>query len=101
MRAVIITRQGDPVAPNVRVPDDWPEPQAPPGWLVVGTEASGLNHLDLYVGRGVPGLTLDYPRVPGADACGEDSGSSPAAWGIRTVTKASVSPSSKWWAVVW
>ncbi|MHC4080001.1 MAG: zinc-binding dehydrogenase, partial [Planctomycetota bacterium] len=68
MRAVIITKQGDPVAPNVRVPDDWPEPQAAPGWVIVGTEASGLNHLDLYVGRGVPGLTLDYPRVPGSDA---------------------------------
>ena len=95
MRAVIITRQGDPVAPNVRVPDDWPEPQAPPGWLVVGTEASGLNHLDLYVGRGVPGLTLDYPRVPGSDACGRvesvGEGVDPAWIGRRIVLNAAVS----------
>jgi NADPH:quinone reductase-like Zn-dependent oxidoreductase len=27
--------------------------------------------MDLWVGRGVPGLTLEYPRVSGCDGCGE------------------------------
>jgi NADPH2:quinone reductase len=94
MRAVIITKQGDPVAPNVQVPDDWPEPQAAGGWVIVGTEASGLNHLDLYVGRGVPGLTLDYPRVPGSDACGRvesvGEGVDPAWIGRRVVLNGAV-----------
>jgi NADPH:quinone reductase-like Zn-dependent oxidoreductase len=94
MRAVIITKQGEPVAPNVRVPDDWPEPQAAPGWLIVRTEASGLNYLDLYVGRGVPGLTLDYPRVPGSDGCGRvesvGAGVDPAWIGRRVVLNAAV-----------
>ena len=70
MRAAIITRQGAPVADNVKVADDWPEPQAGPGELIVGTEASALNHLDLFVGQGVPGLELTYPRISGCDGCG-------------------------------
>ncbi|MHC4415703.1 MAG: zinc-binding dehydrogenase [Planctomycetota bacterium] len=70
MRAAVIVRQGAPVAPNVEVVDDWPGPTAGSGEVVVRTEATALNHLDLHVGRGVPGLDLTYPRVTGADGCG-------------------------------
>ncbi|MCH8270964.1 MAG: zinc-binding dehydrogenase [Planctomycetes bacterium] len=34
------------------------------------TLASAFNQMDLWVGRGVPGLELTYPRVSGCDACG-------------------------------
>ena len=70
MRAVVIQRKGKQVAANIRVVDDWPDPSPGPGEAVVATEASGLNHLDLYVGRGLPGLDDVYPRVPGSDGCG-------------------------------
>lgn len=72
MRAIIVERQGSPVAPNIRLVSDWPEPAAPgPGLAVVRTLATALNQMDLWVGRGVPGLSLTYPRVSGCDACGE------------------------------
>lgn len=72
MHAIVVTRQGRPVAPNVAFRSDWPEPEAPrPGWAVVRTLCSAFNHMDLWVGRGVPGLELAYPRVSGCDACGE------------------------------
>ena len=58
------------MAPNVSVVDDWPEPQPGPGEVRIRTEASALNHLDLWVGRGLPGIDLDYPRVSGSDGCG-------------------------------
>lgn len=70
MKAAIITKEGAPVAPNVNVVNDWPEPTAKPGEVVVRTEAAALNHLDLWVGRGLPGLGLTYPRVSGSDGCG-------------------------------
>jgi len=38
--------------------------------VLIRTEAAALNHLDLWVGRGVPGLKLEYPRISGSDACG-------------------------------
>ncbi len=70
MRAAVITRQGEPVAANVEIVGDWPDPTPSPGMLRVRTEAAALNHLDLYVGKGVPGLELDYPRITGSDGCG-------------------------------
>jgi len=72
MRAIVVSKQGSPVAPNIVLRDDWPDPDPPaPGEAVVETLCSAFNHMDLWVGRGVPGLELHYPRVSGCDACGE------------------------------
>ncbi len=71
MHAIVITQQGTPVYPNVRFVDDWPVPSPPRAHEVtIRTEATALNHLDLWVGRGVPGQSLDYPRISGSDICG-------------------------------
>lgn len=88
MHALVIRTQADPVAPNVAL-DEFPDPPRPaPGEARVRTLCSALNHLDLWVGKGVPGLELDYPRVGGCDACGlvesVGEGVDPA-WQGRTV----------------
>ena len=70
MKAIVIAKQGTPVSPNVQVVDDWPDPNAGPGEVLVKTEASALNHLDLWIGRGLPGLEFEYPRITGSDGCG-------------------------------
>lgn len=70
MRAAIITGEGTPVAGNVKISNDWPDLKPKPHEVVVKTEASALNHLDLWVGVGMPGLGLTYPRVSGSDGCG-------------------------------
>lgn len=71
MKALLCQRQGSPVSPNIVFAQDAPEIGEPsPGWVVIRTLASAFNQMDLWVGRGVPGLTLEYPRVSGCDACG-------------------------------
>lgn len=71
MKAVICTQQGSPVAPNITYAD-YPDLDPPqPGWVNLRTIASAFNQMDLWVGRGVPGLDLTYPRVSGCDACAE------------------------------
>lgn len=71
MRALVLTRQGSPVAPNVEYRTDWPDVGAPgAGQVRVRTLASAFNHMDLWIGKGIGGLTLTYPRVGGCDACG-------------------------------
>ncbi len=70
MKAATITSEGTPVAENVSVVDNWENISAGAGKVVVKTEASALNHLDLWVGIGMPGLGLTYPRVSGSDGCG-------------------------------
>lgn len=70
MDAIVIAKQGAPVAHNVKLVHDWPDVTPGPGEVRVRTEASALNHLDLFVGQGLPGLNLTYPRVSGSDGCG-------------------------------
>lgn len=72
MRAVVITQQSAEIPSNIRFVSDHPEPPPPgPGEVRLRTLASALNHLDLWVAKGVPGLKLTYPRVSGSDACAE------------------------------
>ncbi len=73
MKAVIIREQvpNGPVAPQIEVIEDWPEPPDPgPGELLVECEFSALNHMDLWVGKGIPGVGIEYPHVGGVEACG-------------------------------
>ncbi|MCU0689482.1 MAG: zinc-binding dehydrogenase [Phycisphaerales bacterium] len=73
MKAAIIGVQSARPSEGVRFVTDWPEPPAevPAEHVRLRVLASALNHLDLWVAKGVPGLTLSYPRVSGCDACGE------------------------------
>ncbi|RMD65946.1 MAG: hypothetical protein D6824_01730, partial [Planctomycetota bacterium] len=73
MRALVIEQQAQAgkAASVFRVVEDHPEPEAPPpGWVLVRTEASALNHMDLWVAMNAVGFELTYPRVSGCDACG-------------------------------
>lgn len=95
MRAVVVTRQGSPVAPNIRFAADWPDPPAPgPGQVLVRTLVSAFNQMDLWVARGVPGLKLEYPRISGCDACGVveklGAGVDPAWLNRRVIVNAAV-----------
>ena len=71
MKAVVISEQARVVAPTIRVVEDWPDlvPTPPPGHVRLRTLASALNHMDIWVGNGIPGIDLTYPRVSGCDAC--------------------------------
>jgi len=97
MRAIVIERQAEPgsVVGAIRAAEDWPEPSAPAaGELRVRVLASALNHMDLWVAMGIPGLALDYPRISGCDACGTVDAVGPGvdeAWiGRRVIFNAAV-----------
>jgi NADPH:quinone reductase-like Zn-dependent oxidoreductase len=50
---------------------DLPGPAEPgPRDVVVSLKAAALNHLDLFVLGGMPGLALEFPHVMGADGAG-------------------------------
>ncbi len=49
---------------------DLPDPVPGPGQVRVRVRAGALNHLDLFVRNGIPGLTLAMPHVMGADGAG-------------------------------
>ena len=94
MRAIEVTRQGTPVAPNVRYSTERPDVVPGVGQLRVRTEASALNHLDLWVGRGLPGIEVNWPTIGGSDGVGivdmVGAGVDPAWMGQRVILNAAV-----------
>jgi len=67
MKAAFIREHGGPEVLEV---GDLPDPVAGPGQVVVEVGAVALNHLDLWVRRGLPGLDLEMPHIGGSDVAG-------------------------------
>ena len=65
MRAVRIHEDG---GPDVLVLEDAPDPVAEPGEVLVRLRASALNHLDIWIRKGLP--SVPKPRILGADGAG-------------------------------
>lgn len=69
MKAVILRRHGEVSA--LRVEHDWnPKPLGPED-VLLRVRACSLNYHDIFTIRGMPGITLDLPVVPGNDLAGE------------------------------
>ena len=89
MQAVHINRHGGPeVLELVDVPA--PEPRA--GEVLVKMLAVSLNHLDLWVRRGMPGFKVAFPRIPGCDGIGEIAALGEGVEGPRVGTRVLVEP---------
>lgn len=68
MKATYFERFG---GPDVLVYGDRPDPVAGPGEALVRVRACGINHLDLWVRAGLPGLEPEMPHVLGNEVVGE------------------------------
>jgi NADPH:quinone reductase-like Zn-dependent oxidoreductase len=68
MKALRIHAHG---GPEVLSLDDIAEPVAGPGQALVRVLAASINHLDMWTRRGMPGVTIPFPRVLGCDGTGE------------------------------
>ncbi len=68
MRALVLTELGGPDKLAVR---EVPAPElVRPNDVRVRVHAAGLNHLDLFVLDGLPGISYAFPQVVGSDAAG-------------------------------
>ena len=46
------------------------ESDCPPGKVKVNIKNSAINHLDIWVRKGIPGLDISLPRILGSDGAG-------------------------------
>jgi NADPH2:quinone reductase len=67
MKAVQFSEHGDR---DVIEYGEFPDPEPGGDEVLVDIKAGGLNHLDVWTRRGLPGLDLAMPHIPGSDAAG-------------------------------
>ena len=68
MKAIVYEKHGGPEVLEYR---EVPEPRIGADEVLVRVRACALNHLDLFVREGWPGLKLSMPHIPGSDIAGE------------------------------
>ena len=68
MKAARIHQHG---GPDVLVDEDIPEPRIKGNQILVRVRACALNHLDLFVRGGIPGMKFPMPHILGSDIAGE------------------------------
>ncbi len=67
MKAVQFAEHGDR---DVIEYGEAPEPEPDDDEVLIDVKAGALNHLDVWTRRGLPGIDLEMPHVPGSDAAG-------------------------------
>ena len=92
MKAVYFERFG---GPDVLVHGERPDPVAGPGEALVRVRACSINHLDLWVRRGLPGLDPEMPHILGNEIVGEivavGAGVTQVAPGLKTLVNPTLS----------
>lgn len=68
MKAIVIHHHGDPTVLHYT---DVAEPHIRPHEVLVRVRACALNHLDLWVRQGLPGVSFPMPHILGSDVAGE------------------------------
>jgi alcohol dehydrogenase len=81
MKAAVIEKQGGLENLMYR---DWPDPIPREGEVLLRVRACGLNHLDIFVRRGMPGFPVPVPFISGGDIAGEIAALGPRVngWGV-------------------
>ncbi|HLF00255.1 MAG TPA: zinc-binding dehydrogenase [Gaiellaceae bacterium] len=87
MKAVRIHEDG---GPEVLVYEDVPDPAPQDGEVLVALRAAALNHLDVWVRKGLP--SVPKPRILGADGAGVVVGVGPGVTGFAEGERVVVNP---------
>ena len=67
MKAVVFSRHGGPEVLDHR---DVPEPKPGRSEVLIEVKATSINHIDIFLRRGMPGITVPMPKIVGSDAAG-------------------------------
>jgi len=89
MKAILFHQHG---APDVLQYTAVPEPSIRPNEVLVRVHACALNHLDLWVRQGLPGVPIPLPHIPGSDVAGEVAQIGPEVTTVRVGQKVVLAP---------
>lgn len=89
MKAVLIREHGGREKLELA---DLPRPRPGPGQVVVAVRACGINHLDIFVRRGMPGAATPLPHIGGGDIAGVVDEVGPGVEGVPPGQRVLVDP---------
>ena len=82
MRALVLRQHGD--IDDLNVVKDYPKPDVVAGHVVIRVRASSFNFHDVFTVKGMPGIKVPFPVVPGLDMAGDiaEVGDGVAGWAV-------------------
>jgi NADPH:quinone reductase-like Zn-dependent oxidoreductase len=89
MKAILFRAHG---GPEVLEYADAPKPEVRHGEVLVRVRACALNHLDIWVRGGLPGVNFPLPHIPGSDIAGEIAEIGPGVTTVRVGQKVVLAP---------
>lgn len=89
MRAALFRQHGGPEVLEI---GDVPTPVPGPGEVQVRVSAVALNHIDLWLRRGLPSMKLALPHISGGDVCGVVSALGPGVRGVAEGRRVVLNP---------
>jgi NADPH:quinone reductase-like Zn-dependent oxidoreductase len=89
MKAIVFHQHGGPEVLKYENATD-PVPRA--NEVLVRVKACALNHLDLWVRRGLPNVPIPLPHIPGSDVAGEIAAVGEAVTTVRVGQKVVLAP---------
>src|SRR5258707_8932840 len=69
MKALVLRKHG--TLDELQVVSDHPVPQVTEGHVVIRVRASSFNYHDVFTVKGMPGIKVPLPVIPGLDMAGE------------------------------
>jgi NADPH:quinone reductase-like Zn-dependent oxidoreductase len=89
MKAVVFNEHG---SVDKLVYTDFAEPEISPSEVLVKVNACGINHLDIWVREGMPGITIPLPHILGCEITGEIAGVGSAVKGLSAGQRVLIAP---------
>ena len=89
MKAVVFSQHG---GPEVLHYTDVPDPKPGPGEILIEVKATSINHIDIFLRRGMPGIQVKMPKIVGSDAAGVVRELGAGVSGLKTGQRVTINP---------
>lgn len=89
MKAVVFHEHG---GPEVLRYEDVPDPVPGRGEVLIEARATSINHIDIFLRRGMPGIKVPLPKIVGSDASGIIREVGPDVSGLKTGQRVTINP---------
>jgi NADPH:quinone reductase-like Zn-dependent oxidoreductase len=89
MKAVVFHEHG---GPEVLRYEDAPDPKPGRGDVLIEVKATSINHIDIFLRRGMPGVRVPLPKIAGCDAAGIIREVGPDVSGLKVGDRVTINP---------